>query len=313
MLEADAVRQSAPHNVVSGFGTVPAPPPGSRLAEVQAKMLDPTAHIEDMDRLGIDVELVSAAGVFVNSEWADPDTDLAISRGLNDAIAQAQATSAGRILGSFTMPLQSLDLALAELERAVDQLGLRVAAMPANVNGVYVGDRTLWPIWEALYDREVLTFLHPHGVTDPWYMPYGLWNSVGQAVEETKALSSMIYEGLFDRFPGLKLVVSHGGGYLPHYYGRHDRNVKNMPDSARNIARLPSDYLRDIYYDTCVYAPEVLAALAERVGPDRLVMGSDYPVGDPDPLGFIDRCACLTTEEANMVKGGTAAVLLKVL
>ena len=120
----------------------------------------------------------------------------------------------------------------------------------------------------------------------------------------------MIYEGLLDYLPGLKIVVSHGGGYLPHYYGRHDRNVQNMPESARNISRRPSEYLRMLYYDTCVYAPEVLAALVDRVGADRLVIGSDYPVGDPDPLGFIDRCDRLSPEARRLVKGGTAQTLL---
>ncbi len=310
VLEAEATRQSAGSNVVSGFGQFPRPGPGSRFAEIEAKMLDPAAHIEDMDRLGIDVEVASAAAVFVNSEWASPDTDLAINRKLNDFVAECQGTFAGRIVGSFTLPLQSIELSLRELERAVDQLRLRVANIPANVQGTYVGDRSLWPVWEALCDKDVVVFMHPHGVKDPWYLSYGLWNSVGQAVEETRALSSMIYEGLFDQLPDIKLVISHGRGYLPHYYGRHDRNVQNMPDSAGNIARLPSDYLRSIYYDTCVYAPEVLAALVDHVGAERLVMGSDYPVGDPDPVGFVDRCPRLTGGQAAMVKGGTAAALL---
>ncbi|MET9871839.1 amidohydrolase family protein, partial [Streptomyces sp. NPDC006386] len=147
-----------------------------------------------------------------------------------------------------------------------------------------------WPVWEAIAERDLVVFMHPHGVKDPWYLDYGLWNSIGQTVEEARALSSMIYEGLLDHLPTLKIVVSHGGGYLPHYCGRLDRNVHNMPHSARNITRLPSEYLRDLYYDTCVYDPEVLAALVGRVGANRIVLGSDYPVGDPDPVGFIERC-----------------------
>lgn len=302
--------EAMPHNVASGFGSFPPPPPGSRLADVQAKMINPAAHIEDMDRLGIDIEVASASTVIAGGEWAEPALDLDLNRRLNDAHAEAQRAFPQRIVGSFTLPLQDIELALGELERAVDELDLRVANLPANVKGVYMGARSLWPIWEALHDRHIVVFLHPHGVTDPWYLEYGLWNSVGQAVEEAKALSSIIYEGLLDRFGDLKLVISHGGGYLPHYYGRHDRNVENMPDSARHISRRPSSYLRDLYYDTCVYAPEVLAALVDRVGADRLVMGSDYPVGDPDPIGFIDRCERLSPEQARQVKGETAASLL---
>jgi aminocarboxymuconate-semialdehyde decarboxylase len=310
LLEPTVMSEATPHNVASGFGSFPPPPPGSRFADVRAKMISPVAHVEDMDRLGIDIEVASSSTVVAGGEWATPAADLDLNRRLNDTHAEAQRAFPERIVGSFTLPLQDVERSLAELERAIDELGLRVANIPANVKGVYVGDRSLWPIWEALHDRQIVVFLHPHGVTDPWYLDYGLWNSVGQAVEETRALSSMIYEGLLDRFEDLKLVISHGGGYLPHYYGRHDRNVQNMPESARNIRLKPSEYLSRLYYDTCVYAPEVLSALVDRVGFDRLVMGSDYPVGDPDPIGFIDRCERLSPEQAQQVKGGTAASLL---
>ena len=120
-------------------------------------------------------------------------------------------------------------MSLRELERCVDELGLRVVNLPANVRGTYVGDRSLWPLWEAIADREPVVFLHPHGVQDAWYLAYGLWNSVGQAFEETRALSSMIYKGLLDHLPHLKVVVSHGGGYLPHYYGRTTAMFRTCP------------------------------------------------------------------------------------
>lgn len=310
VLDRGVLEETMSHNVASGFGAFPPYAPGSRFAIVQAKMMDLAAHIEDMDRLGIDMEVVSTSTVMANCEWADPQTDLALNQKLNDTNAAAQRDHPERIHGSFTLPLQDLELSLREFTRCVDELGLRVVNLPANVNGTYMGDRSLWPLWDAIADRKLVVFLHPHGVKDPWYLEYGLWNSVGQAVEETKALSSIIYQGLLDHRPDLKIVVSHGGGYLPHYYGRHDRNVQNMPESARNISRRPSEYLRMLYYDTCVYAPEILAALVDRVGADRLVMGSDYPVGDPDPIGFIERCEGLSPEAQQLVKGGTAQDLL---
>lgn len=182
------------HNVALGFGTFAPYVPGSRFAIVQEKMMNLTAHIEDMNRLGIDVEVVSTSTVMANCEWADPRTDLALNRRLNETNARAQRDHPDRIVGSFTLPLQDLELSLGDLERCVDELALRVVNMPANVRGTYVGDRSLWPLWEAIADWELVVFLHPHGVKDPWYLAYGLWNSVGQAVEETKALSSMIYE-----------------------------------------------------------------------------------------------------------------------
>ncbi len=100
-------------------------------------------------------------------------------------------------------------------------------------------------------------------------------------------LASLIYEGVLEDLPDLRIVVSHGGGYLPHYYGRLDRNVHNMPDSTVHISQPPSAYLRRLYYDTCVYEPSTLTALVAQVGADHLLMGSDWPVGEADPIGFV--------------------------
>jgi aminocarboxymuconate-semialdehyde decarboxylase len=123
-------------------------------------------------------------------------------------------------------------------------------------------------------------------------------------------MASIIYEGIFDKFPGVKIVMAHGGGYIPHYFGRLDRNVTNMPESTRNISRKPSDYLASFYYDTCTYSADVVAALVRRVGVGRLVMGSDYAVGDPDPIGSVKAVANIGESERPAVTGGTAARLL---
>jgi aminocarboxymuconate-semialdehyde decarboxylase len=180
----------------------------------------------------------------------------------------------------------------------------------SEVKGRYLGHPELRPFWQAVNDRDLTVFLHPEGVKDLWYQDYMLWNSVGQPLEETKAMCSMIYEGLFEQFPNLKIVVSHGGGYLPHYTGRLDRNVRTAPQTTKNITRKPSDYLRNFYYDTCVYDPQILAALIRRVGADRMVLGSDYPTGEVDPVGFVDASGMVSSAELAMISAGTAAKLL---
>ena len=153
-------------------------------------------------------------------------------------------------------------------------------------------------------------WIHPEGVRDPWFQRYALWNSAGQSIEETKAMASLIYEGVMHRYPDLKVVIAHGGGYFPHYLGRMDRNHANRPDTVRNTGgKRPSEFLRSFHYDTCVYDPQVLKVLLERVGADRLVMGSDYPVGEKDPVGFVERCGVSPAELA-MICGGNAARLL---
>ena len=212
-LEPTVLRETIPHNVASGFGAFPPPPPHSRFADLQAKMVNPASHIEDMDRLGINVEVASTSTVLASGESAEADHDLELNRRLNDAHAEAQRAYPRRIVGSFTLPLQDVALSLTELERAVTSWGSASPTCLPMQWHVRWGPITVADL-EALHGRGIIVFLHPHGVKDPWFLDYGLWNSVGQAVEETKALSSMIYEGMFDRFPGLRLVISHGGGYL---------------------------------------------------------------------------------------------------
>lgn len=120
----------------------------------------------------------------------------------------------------------------------------------------------------------------------------------------------MIYEGVLEAYPKLKLVLAHGGGYFPHKMGRLDRNVKNAPHSMKNITRKPSEFLKSVYYDTCLYDPTVLSALINIVGPDRLLLGSDWPIGEADPVGFINRCPDIGDAEKRMIAGGRVLELL---
>jgi aminocarboxymuconate-semialdehyde decarboxylase len=214
------------------------------------------------------------------------------------------------MIGSFTLPLQSRDLSLEELRRCTTDLGMTVVQLPVAVSGTYLSAPEYRYLWDAILDLGITAFVHPDGTRDPWFQSYSMWNSVGQPIEEAKFIASLIYEGVLEQLPDLKIVMAHGGGYLPHYYGRLDRNVKAHPPSTVNISRKPSEYLRNLYYDTCLYEPAMLEALVARVGTDRIVMGSDYPVGDPDPVGFVERCPSLSTDEAELVVGGTVAELL---
>jgi aminocarboxymuconate-semialdehyde decarboxylase len=181
------------------------------------------------------------------------------------------------------------------------------------VRGIYLGDARFRPFWEAAEQLGVVTFMHPDGAKDPWFFQWGMWNSLGQSLEEAKFMASVIYEGVLETCPKLKLVIAHGGGYFPHNMGRLDRNVKNAPQSMKNITRKPSEYLKNVYYDTCLYDPTVLSALIKIVSPERLVLGADWPIGEADPLGFVDRCPELDEPDKRMIKGGRTAELLGLL
>jgi aminocarboxymuconate-semialdehyde decarboxylase len=312
LLDGHALRVAGPQGAASGFGARPSvPPPGTRFAQINDLMLDPARQIAAMDERGVDVHLLSAILAVTPTGWASPEVALDLSRRYNDAIAEAVRAYPSRLVGSCILPLQDSGSALAELARADDELGLRVVQLPANVGGVYLGEPPFRPLWEEIARRGLVVFIHPDGVRDPWFQKYSLWNSVGQPIEEARVLASLIYEGLLEDLPELTIIVSHGGGYLPHYYGRLDRNVHNMPESTVHISQPPSAYLRRLFYDTCVYEPSTLSALVRQVGADHVLMGSDWPVGEADPIGFVQRCPELSDPgDRDAVLGQTAAALL---
>ena len=277
-------KQAEGKTVRSGFGTVT--PPVSKLPRSRGVGI-PEVQIEDMDRDGVDISVLTASTVMQTTSWAPPAQELELCRHTNNTMATWVEKYPRRFVGSFLLPLQDMKLAMAEFERCVSELKMKVIQLPSSVKGVYLGEPEFKELWAEIHRRDLVTFLHPEGVTDLWYQKFRMWNSLGQPIEEARVIASLIYEGVLERHPRLKLVISHGGGMLPHYMGRFDRNVYNMPDSCVNISKKPSEYLRHLYYDSCVYLPDTLRALIKIVGADRVVLGSDYPVGDPGRVDFL--------------------------
>jgi len=310
MLEHRVFEASTNRTVFTGFGANPAKAPRPGAQALVERMFDPLAILEDMDARGIHKSVISASTVLQGTSWADPATDLALCQRCNDQAAKWVALYPERFIGSMVLPLQDVALATQELKRASEQLKLPVVNMSSSYKGVYMGDPVFHPFWEALNAHDLTAWIHPEGIQDPWFQRYALWNSLGQSIEETKCMASLIYEGVMTKFPALKVVMAHGGGYFVHYMGRLDRNTANRPDTVRNMGgQTPSSFLRRFYYDTCVYDPKVLAVLRERVGSDRLIMGSDYPVGEKDPVGWLKEAGLSGQELAN-VAGGNAARLV---
>ena len=305
LLDPHVFQAATNKTVFTGFGANPAtePRPGARA--LLERMMKPEAVLEDMDARGIDVAVVTASTVLQGTSWADPQTDLELCRRCNATAAEWEAKHPSRFVASLVLPLQDPALSAKELKK-----GVRVINAGSSYNGVYLGDPVYHPFWEAVDEIGATVWIHPEGVRDPWFQRYALWNSAGQSIEEAKVMASLIYEGVMHKHPGLKVVIAHGGGYFPHYMGRMDRNFVNRPDTVKNTGgRKPSDFLRSFHYDTCVYDRAVLKVLAERIGPDRLVMGSDYPVGERDPVGWI-KGAGFAAADVEDICGGNAARLL---
>jgi len=313
VVDPEVYAKSINHNAITGFGLSPEgprPEPGSPRAGFYERYSDPEAQLTDMDARGVDIHVISSTGVSQSSWWAEPALAAELDRHANEWIAQWVHAYPTRFLGSFTLPLQDLTLALQEFDHAVNSLGLRVVSLPAEINGIYLGDPRFRLLWEAIARAGVIVWIHPDGMKDKSFFRYALWNGVGQPIQEAMVFCSLMYEGILDAFPEVKIVISHGGGFLPHYMARLDRNYTAHPVTRKNLTRRPSEYLRRLYFDTCVYGSGVLENLVRCAGVDRIVLGSDYPVGDKDPFAIIRGASNISAAEFERITRATPAHIL---
>jgi aminocarboxymuconate-semialdehyde decarboxylase len=177
MLDGEVLRRSAGKTVLSGYGTNPYGQPRAANESTFQKMLDPRSQIEDMDRRGIDIHVVSSATVVQGTSWAEAQTDLALSQRCNDRVAEWVVKYPGRFIGCFTLPLQDIGFALRELDRAVTQLGMRVVNLCTQYCDVYIGDPRYELFWETAAALGIVAWIHPDGPRDLWFQKFGMWNS----------------------------------------------------------------------------------------------------------------------------------------
>src|SRR5690606_18422627 len=173
----------------------------------------------------------------------------------------------------------------------------------------------LAPFWEAVEDLGAVVFIHPTGFTHPdRFTDHYFFNTIGHPLESTICVGRLIFDGVMERHPELKIVVAHGGGFLPAYAGRFDHAYHAREDVRSPIPRPPSEYLSRFYFDTMVFEPDQLGFLISKYGADHILLGTDYPydMGETDPLGLIGKVEGLTPEEVDLIAGGNAARLLGV-
>ena len=307
---------AAEHNIFSELPTDPGVTDEmrstikERAGMVLGRMSDVTERIAKMDAMGVDVQVLSASLVHQGLEWADAQTSLRLARATNDWIARAVAAQPTRFIGLGTLPLHVPPLAVAELERCMRDLELRGVAISTTAGPMELGDPALRPFWAKAEELGAAVYIHPGGNRDRRFKRFHLWNSVGQAFEEAMAISSLMYDGVLELFPQLKICISHGGGYMPFYMGRVDRNYVEKANTRVNMSKPPIDYLRMLYFDSCVYERAVLQRLVDKVGAERVLLGSDYPVGETKPIEFITDTATLSAAQKEKIVGANAAGLL---
>ncbi|MDX3733619.1 amidohydrolase family protein [Streptomyces caniscabiei] len=284
---------------------------GPMVAERILMLTDVAVRLAAMDAQGVDVQLVSPSPSHYHY-WADEETAEKVYRLAGEATAAHCAQAPGRLHGVGLVPLQHPESAVRALEFAMG-MGLLGVEISSHAPGRELSDPAYEPFWTRAEETGAILFLHPFGCTlderlDQWYLS----NTVGQPTENAVALSHLIFSGVLDRHPELKVIAAHGGGYLPTHIGRSDHAWSARSDARAGCAHLPSSYLKRLYFDSLVHDPQVLRAMVGAVGPDRVLLGSDFPfdMGTEDPVGAL-RAAGLPDDDFHAVRGGNATTLLR--
>jgi len=280
------------------------------------KLSDIAVRLKDMDRMGVDVQAVSPAP-FQYYYFAEPTFGAELAREVNDGITNIVATHPKRFAGIGTVPLQNADMAVAELNRAVKDLGLRGIEINTHVNGKNLTDPSLGleKFFARVAELGVALFIHPNGFSDAQRLTEHYFNNViGNPLETTVAVSHLIFDGVMQRNPKLKVVLAHSGGYLAHYWARMDHAHRARPDCKTVIKKKPSSYLEKFYFDTITFDPGMLKNLIDRFGADHVMLGTDYPydMGEDDPVGLINSVKGLKKIDKDLIMGSNAAKLLKI-
>jgi aminocarboxymuconate-semialdehyde decarboxylase len=278
------------------------------------KLSDIAVRLADMDKMGIDIQAVSPAP-FQYYYFAEPAFGAELARDVNDGIANLVTQWPDRFVGIGTVPLQNADMAVAELERAVKQLGLRGIEINTHVNGKNLTDPSLGleKFFRRVDELGVALFMHPNGFTEAnRLLDHYLNNVIGNPLDTTVAVSHLIFDGVMERNPGLKVLLAHAGGYIAHYWARMDHAHRARPDCRTVISKPPSSYLEKFYFDTITFDPTMLGNLISRYGADHVLLGTDYPydMGEEDPLALIESVKRLKRSDKDMIMGGNAARLL---
>ncbi|MFA9430190.1 amidohydrolase family protein [Egicoccus sp. AB-alg2] len=275
------------------------------------RLLELAPRLAAMDEARVDVQIVSPSPNQYHY-WADPELARRICDAANASIAALVDQAPDRLVGIGMVPLQHPLLAAEILDEAVSRHGLVGVELsshaPTGDGGtVELSDFALDEFWSRASTLDAVVLLHPFGCSlDARLDRYYLSNIVGQPVENAVALSHLIFSGVLDRFPDLRLIAAHGGGYLPTYLGRSDHGWQVRPD-ARTCEKPPSHYLRQIYFDSLVHTPDALRSLVAVVGAEHVLLGSDYPfdMGVENPVDRLVE-AGLSDADVQRIASGNA-------
>jgi len=302
------------HEPGDGVGTMVGDGKRTHFASPKVRFT-PEERLKDMDTQGVDVQVISIHTPFFGYHL-DPAQGRQLAREVNDEIAGMAKQWPHRFAGLATLPVQDVKTSIDELERAVTVLGLKGVELDTIVNGENWDEPKFLPLFKAAEAMGAVLFFHPqpqHNFMMQRTTRYGLFNSLGVIVEDAIVVAVLIFGGILEACPDLKVCIAHGGGPACFAMGRLDRGWQGTPDANRVIKQAPSSYQRRLYYDTVVGSEKALRFLLDEVGVDRVVLGSDWPFvpWHPSPVAWVQAMKTLTADEKEKILWRNLESLLK--
>lgn len=274
---------------------------------------DTATRLEAMAASGVDAQAVSQVPqTFLYR--LDPKIGIEFSKAQNEGLAKLAKENPGKFYPLASVPLQDGEAAAAELERAVTQLGLSGVETATNVAGKNLDDPSLEPFFAKLSELGCAWLIHPDSVAAMDRLgKYYLNNFIGNPLDTTIAVASLIFGGVFERYPNLTLCTCHAGGFVPYQYGRFDHGYGERDEAKVVIKKRPSEYLKHVNFDIITHSKPALEYLVQTFGPDHVMLGTDYPfdMGVVDPVGLIESIESTDAAGKAKIAGGNAAKLLK--
>jgi aminocarboxymuconate-semialdehyde decarboxylase len=315
----EAARVAQPHNDISRISLAHFADDATKAInagqekDIMQVMTTIDRRLHDLDRMGIDIQVVAPAPgqcyYHLDAKIAEQAHRIA-----NDGVAEFCSRRADRFLGLGGVTLQEPELAVRELDYVMTHLKLKGVQILTNVDGRELSDPAYRPFFARAEQLGAFIMLHPNGFTHAERLTHFYFNNIlGNPLETTVALHSLIFSGTLARFPDLNLMAVHGGGYLPAYSGRIDHAWGARQDSHGDLPLQPTTYLRQVYLDSVVFSYHQLAYLLALFGPDRILMGTDYPydMAEYNPIGHIAGVDGMDETTLAQLAGGNAMRLLQ--
>jgi aminocarboxymuconate-semialdehyde decarboxylase len=297
--------------VVSATGRYSAELNRKIMAGIRDALRDPEKKIRDMEEKRLAFNVLSSSPFGFLYEVED-DLAVELARFQNDQLSEMVKKYPDKFAAMATLPLQVPEEALKELTRATKTLGLRGVEIGSHVGKRELGDEVFWPIYKALEDLNMPIFIHPHHVAGlDRLLDFYLNNLIGNPLDTTIAAAKLIFSGVLEKYPGLKIILAHGGGQVPYIIGRWEHGYQVRPECKEKVRKPPMAYFKNFYFDTITHNPDALHYLVSRAGSDHVLLGTDYPydMGDEDPVQTVSQLTKIKAADRRKIMRENAIAL----